>query len=104
MNNYMRLFLLFCLLFTVNTVSAQKTVKDLQYPYLQNYAWIRLAEIVPEITDRIILPIGTLEGQSHSRSSCRYDLGKVQRTDRTGGQLWFYRTECGYISRFGDHP
>jgi creatinine amidohydrolase/Fe(II)-dependent formamide hydrolase-like protein len=61
MNNYMRLFLLFCLLFTVNTVSAQKTVKDLQYPYLQNYAWIRLAEIVPEITDRIILPIGTLE-------------------------------------------
>jgi len=59
MNNYIRLFLLFCLLFTVNTVSAQKTVKDLQYPYLQNYAWISLTEIVPEITDRIILPIGT---------------------------------------------
>ncbi len=28
---------------------------------MQNYAWMRLAEYVPEITDRVILPIGTVE-------------------------------------------
>jgi creatinine amidohydrolase len=40
---------------------AQKTVQDLPYYQLQNYCWMRLAEIVPEVTDRVILPTGTLE-------------------------------------------
>ncbi len=40
---------------------AQKNVADLKYPYMQNYSWMRLAQIVPEVTDRVILPIGTLE-------------------------------------------
>jgi creatinine amidohydrolase len=40
---------------------SQKKVKDLQFHYLQNYCWMRLAQIVPEVTDRIILPIGTVE-------------------------------------------
>jgi creatinine amidohydrolase len=40
---------------------SQKTVKDLKSPYMQDYCWMRLAEIVPEVTDRIILPIGTVE-------------------------------------------
>jgi len=40
---------------------SQKQVKDLKFHYLQNYCWMRLAEVVPEVTDRIILPIGTVE-------------------------------------------
>ena len=28
---------------------------------MQNYCWMWLAEIVPEITDHAILPIGTME-------------------------------------------
>ena len=40
---------------------AQKNVGDLKYPYMQNYSWMRLAQIVPEVTDRVILAIGTLE-------------------------------------------
>ena len=28
---------------------------------MQNYCWMRLATVVPEITDRVILPIGTVE-------------------------------------------
>jgi len=40
---------------------AQKKVKDLKFHHLQNYCWMRLAKIVPEVTDRIILPIGTVE-------------------------------------------
>ncbi|MFC2088511.1 creatininase family protein [Calditrichota bacterium] len=42
-------------------ILAQKKVADLKYPYMQNYCWMRFAEIVPEITDRVILPIGTVE-------------------------------------------
>ncbi len=45
----------------VGPAFSQKQVKDLKFHYLQNYCWMRLAEIVPEITDRIILPIGTVE-------------------------------------------
>ena len=45
----------------VGSSFAQKTVKDLKYRHMQNYAWMRLAEYVPEITDRVILPIGTVE-------------------------------------------
>lgn len=40
---------------------AQKKVNDLKFHELQNYAWMRLAEIVPQVTDRVILPIGTVE-------------------------------------------
>jgi creatinine amidohydrolase/Fe(II)-dependent formamide hydrolase-like protein len=40
---------------------SQNKVKDLKFHHLQNYCWMRLAKIVPEITDRIILPIGTVE-------------------------------------------
>ena len=35
-----------------------KGVADLEFHEMQNYCWMRLAEIVPEITDRVILPIG----------------------------------------------
>jgi creatinine amidohydrolase len=40
---------------------AQKTVKELKFHHLQEYSWMRLAEVVPEVTDRIILPMGTVE-------------------------------------------
>ena len=40
---------------------SQKTVKDLKFHHLQDYCWMRLAEVVPEVTDRIILPLGTVE-------------------------------------------
>lgn len=42
-------------------LAAQNSVKDLKFHSLQDYSWIRLAKIVPEITDRVILPIGTVE-------------------------------------------
>lgn len=45
---------------TAPTASAE-TVKDLPSHHMQNYCWMRLAEIVPEVTDRVILPIGTVE-------------------------------------------
>jgi creatinine amidohydrolase len=38
-----------------------KKVKDLKFHHMQNYCWMRLATIVPEVTDRLILPIGTVE-------------------------------------------
>lgn len=40
---------------------AQKRVKDLKFHNMQDYAWMRLAQIVPAVTDRVILPIGTVE-------------------------------------------
>lgn len=39
----------------------QKRVKDLKFHHLQSYCWMRLAEVVPKVTDRVILPIGTVE-------------------------------------------
>lgn len=39
----------------------QKKVSDLKFHHMQNYCWMRFAEIVPEVTDRVILPIGTVE-------------------------------------------
>ncbi|HUU38673.1 MAG TPA: creatininase family protein [Candidatus Desulfaltia sp.] len=39
----------------------QTRVKDLKFHEMQSFCWIRLAEIVPEVTDRVILPIGTVE-------------------------------------------
>ncbi len=40
---------------------SEKRVADLEFHDMQNYCWMRLAEIVPEVTDRVILPIGTVE-------------------------------------------
>jgi creatinine amidohydrolase len=40
---------------------SQMKVKDLKFHHMQNYCWMRLAEIVPDLTDRAILPIGTVE-------------------------------------------
>ena len=40
---------------------AQQTVADLKYAEMAHYSWMRLASIVPEITDRVILPVGTIE-------------------------------------------
>lgn len=39
----------------------QKSVADLPFHSMQEYSWMRLAEIVPSVTDRVILPIGTVE-------------------------------------------
>ena len=52
--------ILFVLLITL-PLAGQKKVKDLKFHHMQNYCWMRLAEIVPEVTDRAILPIGTVE-------------------------------------------
>jgi creatinine amidohydrolase len=40
---------------------SQTKVKDLKFHAMQDYCWMRLAEIVPKVTDRAILPIGTVE-------------------------------------------
>jgi creatinine amidohydrolase len=40
---------------------AQKKVKELKSHNMQDFAWMRLAQIVPSVTDRVILPIGTVE-------------------------------------------
>jgi creatinine amidohydrolase len=49
------------LIFLSPALWSQKSVKDLKSPYMQDYAWMRLAQIVPKVTDRAILPIGTVE-------------------------------------------
>jgi len=61
MKLYRMLFLLLVLSLGGGTLLAQKSVKDLKSQNLQDYSWIRLAMIVPELTDRVILPIGTVE-------------------------------------------
>lgn len=55
-----------CLVFSLILILAissfsQDKVKDLKFHHMQNYSWMRLAKIVPDITDRAILPIGTVE-------------------------------------------
>jgi creatinine amidohydrolase len=40
---------------------SQTKVKDLKFHEMQNYCWMKLAEIVPEVTNRVILSIGTVE-------------------------------------------
>jgi creatinine amidohydrolase len=40
---------------------AQQKVSDLKFHHMQSFCWMRLAEIVPEVTDRAILAIGTVE-------------------------------------------
>jgi creatinine amidohydrolase len=55
------MFIVILLLVNVYPAFSQKKVNDLKFHHMQNYCWMRLAQIVPEITDRIILPIGTVE-------------------------------------------
>ncbi len=43
------------------TLFSQTKVKDLKSHFMQDYAWMRFAQIVPNVTDRVILPIGTVE-------------------------------------------
>jgi creatinine amidohydrolase len=40
---------------------AQRKVRDLKFHNMQEFSWMRLAEVVPAVTDRVILPIGTVE-------------------------------------------
>jgi len=61
MKKKMFIFVLGFILFLTQSLIAQKKVKDLKFHHMQNYCWMRLARIVPEITDRVILPIGTVE-------------------------------------------
>jgi creatinine amidohydrolase len=46
---------------TISAFPQKKSVKDLPFHEMQNYSWMRFATIVPEVTDRVILPIGTVE-------------------------------------------
>jgi len=45
------------------SASAQgpRLVRDLPSHFLQDFAWMRLADVVPQVTDRVILPMGTVE-------------------------------------------
>ncbi|MBM4161788.1 MAG: creatininase family protein [Ignavibacteria bacterium] len=45
----------------VSPALSQQKVKDLKFHNMQDYCWMRLAQIVPKVTDRVILPIGTVE-------------------------------------------
>ncbi len=55
------IYLCLIILIIGSPILSQTKVKDLKYSHMQNYCWMRLAEIVPEVTDRVILPIGTVE-------------------------------------------
>ena len=46
---------------TAQAYSQQKTVADLKYHQIADYNWMRVGEYVPEVTDRLIIPIGTVE-------------------------------------------
>ena len=61
MRKYQIMFIIILLLVNIYPAFSQKKVNDLKFHHMQNYCWMRLAQIVPEITDRIILPIGTVE-------------------------------------------
>jgi creatinine amidohydrolase len=54
-------FTIFLVISSVISAYSQTKIKDLKFHHLQNYCWMRLAQIVPEVTDRVILPIGTVE-------------------------------------------
>jgi creatinine amidohydrolase len=71
MNNKKVVFALTLVLVLALPGSAQKRVADLKFHEMQSYCWMRLAEIVPEVTDRVILPIGTVE--AHGACAIRTD-------------------------------
>lgn len=54
-------FGLFFIFLIAGVSFGQQKVKDLKFHAMQDYSWMRLAEIVPKVTDRVILPIGTVE-------------------------------------------
>ncbi|MFH1573256.1 MAG: creatininase family protein [Acidobacteriota bacterium] len=47
--------------FAAAPLPAQQSVADLKYVEMGHYSWIKLASIVPNVTDRVILPVGTIE-------------------------------------------
>lgn len=53
--------ILFSIFILVSQSFPQKRIKDLKFHHMQDYCWMRLAQIVPEVTDRLILPMGTVE-------------------------------------------
>ncbi|MGB8953571.1 MAG: creatininase family protein [Candidatus Aminicenantales bacterium] len=55
------IFSLLLILALATPTFSQKSVRDLKFHHMQNYCWMRLAEVVPAVTDRVILPIGTVE-------------------------------------------
>ena len=58
MNRILYVFMIVLLAVLISLpVLALKKVEDLKYHHMQNYCWMRLAEIVPEITDRVILSV-----------------------------------------------
>lgn len=61
MKQHQRMFIVILMLVNVYPAISQKKVSDLKFHHMQNYCWMRLAQVVPEVTDRIILPIGTVE-------------------------------------------
>src|SRR5919198_103929 len=46
------------------TAQAQRRVRDLPFHKWEEINWMRFKEIVPAVTDRAILPIGTIEAHS----------------------------------------
>jgi len=53
--------LLLVLSLCASYLCAQQKVADLKYVDLGHYSWIKLASIVPKVTDRVLLPVGTIE-------------------------------------------
>lgn len=49
------------LLVPTGLLAQKKTVKDLRFHNMEFMNWVRFGEAVPEVTDRVILPIGTQE-------------------------------------------
>jgi creatinine amidohydrolase len=62
---------------------AQKKVADLKFHEMQDYCWMRLAEIVTEVTDRVILPIGTVE----SHGACAIGTDNIIPLN-IAGMIW----------------
>lgn len=56
--------LVMTLLTAPHIVYAQRTVADLPTPKWEEINWMRLKQIVPAVTDRAILPLGTIEAHS----------------------------------------
>jgi len=52
------------LLISGGTARAQRRVADLPFHKWEEINWMRFKDIIPAVTDRAILPIGTIEGHS----------------------------------------
>lgn len=62
---------LLILFFAMPSLSKVEKVEDLKFHHMDEYCWMRLATIVPAVTDRVILPIGTVE--SHGAAAIGTD-------------------------------